>query len=232
MEGVEVAGVGGDDEVGAGAGFDLEAEELGAGEVGDDPDVGGGALEGVGGLGEGFAEGGSGEDVKVMGGGGVTGGEEEECEEGLGGEVCARKSFSQKTLEVRGRAFGAGLGLHIGMATRQSNAVVKRGLRGGCSAGGRACARRRLMNVEGGGARRRGGSVGDTRARPSVGSRASGCSPWISGRHRDGLARGGGRTFPQKDPAEPAKDEADCSGQRHPQLRLRRQQEHCTLYVH
>ena len=32
--GVEVVGVGGDDEVGAGAGFDLEAEDLGAGEIG------------------------------------------------------------------------------------------------------------------------------------------------------------------------------------------------------
>ncbi len=93
LEGVEVVGVGGDDEVGAGAGFDLEAEDLRTGEVGNDLHVGVGALEGVGGFGESFAEGGGGEDVEVMGGSGVAGGEEEECEEGLGGEVCARKSF-------------------------------------------------------------------------------------------------------------------------------------------
>ena len=67
VEGVEVVGVGGDEEIGAGAGFDLEAEDLGAGEVGDDLDVGVGALEGVGGFGEGFAEGGGGEDVEFRG---------------------------------------------------------------------------------------------------------------------------------------------------------------------
>ena len=33
-----MVGVGGEEEVGAGAGFDLEAEDLGAGEVADDPD--------------------------------------------------------------------------------------------------------------------------------------------------------------------------------------------------
>ncbi len=93
LEGLEVVGVGGDDEVGAGAGFDLEAEDLRAGDVGDDSDAGGGALKGVASFAEGFAEGSGGEDVEVMGGDGVAGGEEEECEEGLGGEVCARKSF-------------------------------------------------------------------------------------------------------------------------------------------
>ncbi len=89
VEGVEVVGVGGDDEVGAGAGFDLETEELGAGDVGNDPGVGVGAVEGVGGLGEGWAEGGGGEDVEVVGGSGGAGGEQEEGEE----RGCARKSF-------------------------------------------------------------------------------------------------------------------------------------------
>ena len=65
-----------------------------------------GVLEGVGGLDEGFAEGGGGEDVEVVGGGGGAGGEEEECE----GWGCARKSFFQKTLEARRGAFGRRIG--------------------------------------------------------------------------------------------------------------------------
>ena len=84
-----------------GTGFDLEAEDLGAGEVAGDLDVGIGVLERVGGVGEGLAEGGGGEDVEVLGGGGVAGGEEEGCQEGLGEVACARKSFFQKTLEAR-----------------------------------------------------------------------------------------------------------------------------------
>ena len=111
LEGVEVVGVGGDDEVGAGAGFDLEAEDLGAGEVGDDLDSWVVGLEGVGGFGEGFAEGGGSEDVEVLGGGGVAGGEEKGCQEGLGGVGCARKSFFQKTLEVRRGALAERVGV-------------------------------------------------------------------------------------------------------------------------
>ena len=120
LEGVEVVGVGGDDEVGAGAGFDLEAEDLGSGEVGYDLGIGVGALEGVGGLGEGFAEGGGGEDVEVVGGGGGAGGEEEECEECREGWGCARKSFFQKTLEARRGA----LGRRIGVAVRGAVGVT------------------------------------------------------------------------------------------------------------
>ena len=116
MEGVEVVGVGGNEEVGAGAGFDLEAEDLGAGEVGDDLDIGVGVLEGVGGFGEGFAEGGGGEDVEVLGGGGGAGGEEEECEEGFGGVACARKSFFQKTLEARRGVSGRQIGVSVWQA--------------------------------------------------------------------------------------------------------------------
>ena len=97
VEGVEVVGVGGDDEVGAGAGFDLEAQDLGAGDVGDDLDVGGDLLEGVGGLGEGFAEGGGGEDVELVGGGrvasGEESGEEDEREDGGMGGLARNKSF-------------------------------------------------------------------------------------------------------------------------------------------
>ena len=163
VEGVEVVGVGGDDEVGAGAGFDLEAEDLGAGEVGDDLDVGVGALEGVGGFGEGFAEGGGGEDVEFAGGGGVAGGEEEEREERLEGRGCARKSFFQKTLEARRGLFGPRIGVGV--------------------------------------------------------------------RRADGGAGGGGRPLRQRFQAEAAPDEADCRGQGHPELRLRRQRVDCTLYV-
>ena len=120
MQGVQVVGVGGDEEVGAGAGFDLEAENLGAGKVADDPDFKVRVLESVGGFGDGLAEGGGGEDVKFLGGcgftGGEDGGEQQECQKfrngpvrqgcgcgeqgcgmgGLGGgmgRVCARKSF-------------------------------------------------------------------------------------------------------------------------------------------
>ena len=120
LEGVEVVGVGGDDEIGAGAGFDLEAEDLGAGEVGDDLDVGVGALEGVGGFGEGLAEGGGGEDVEFAGGGGVAGGEEEQGEECLEGRGCARKSFFQKTLEAARGAFLAGLGCARGVLEQRA----------------------------------------------------------------------------------------------------------------
>ena len=63
-----MVGVGGEEEVAASAGFDLETEDLGAGEVANDPDVGIGVLEGVGGFGDGLAEGGGGEDMKVLGG--------------------------------------------------------------------------------------------------------------------------------------------------------------------
>ena len=94
-----------------GAGFDLEAEDLGAGDVADDVDVGVGAVEGVGGFGEGLAEGGGGEDVEFVGGGGVAGGEEGGEQEGCGGEVCARKSFFQKTLEVRRGALAERVGV-------------------------------------------------------------------------------------------------------------------------
>ena len=98
MQGVQVVGVGGDEEVGAGAGFDLEAENLGAGEVADDPNAWVSLFEIAGGFGEGLAEGGGGEDVEVLGGDGVAGGEEKECDECLEGQGCARKSFFQKTL--------------------------------------------------------------------------------------------------------------------------------------
>ena len=84
LQGVQVVGVGGDEEVGAGAGFDLEAEDLGAGEVADDPDAWVSLFEIAGGFGDGLAEGGGGEDVKFLGGGGFTGGEDggeqQECQ--------------------------------------------------------------------------------------------------------------------------------------------------------